>query len=453
MIKPVKQRHFRLNATQMVVLGFLSIILLGAVLLMLPISSRGHHWTGFMTALFTATSSTCVTGLIVVDTYQYWSIFGQTVILLMIQIGGLGFMSVASLFSFLFRRQISLKERLVMRQSLNMNNISGIVRLTKHMIMGSLLTEAVGALILSVRFASDFGLAGGIAKGIFHSVSAYCNAGFDLMGEQGAFSSLTGYAGDIVVNAVICLLIVIGGLGFFVWEDIFQARSFKKLQPYSKVVLLTTLGLLVTGAVLFACFEIPNPQTMGSLDGRGKVLAPIFQSVTCRTAGYNTIDQGAMTPSSKVLSILLMFIGGSSGSTAGGIKTMTFALLVMTVFLTARGKRHVVIFHRKVGSDNLLRALSIVGIAGTAIIVFTMVISSVEGLSMMDALFECVSAFGTVGLTTGITGMLSEFSLSLLAVLMFFGRVGVLTITMATVIKLNGASDTVNYPETKVLIG
>lgn len=442
-----------LSSTQMIVLGFGLLILAGALLLTLPLASRSGERTGFLTSLFTATSSTCVTGLVVVDTYQHWSWFGQGVILMLIQIGGLGFMSIAAIFSFVFRRQISLRERLLMRDALNIQKISGIVRLTKHALLGSLLAEAVGAVLLSVRFIKDFGIQGGITKGIFTAVSAFCNAGFDLMGQKEAFSSLTSYSGDIVVNVVVCTLIVAGGLGFFVWEDIFTKKSLKALEPYSKMVLLVTGLLIVVGAVLFALFEYGNPETWGTLDSRGKLLAPFFQSITLRTAGFNTVSQSGLTDPSQVMGVLWMFIGGSSGSTAGGVKTVTFAVLILTITQVSRGRRDIIMFKRRLSQDAVMRAMSVVGIGFFMVFLSTMAISIWENMNMFDVLYECVSAFATVGITVGLTTQMGLFSRIVLILLMFSGRVGIFTISMAMMMRLQRHYSPVQYPETTVFIG
>ncbi|MEG2939605.1 MAG: potassium transporter TrkG, partial [Oscillospiraceae bacterium] len=324
---------------------------------MLPIATREGLHTDWLTALFTATSATCVTGLVVVDTYSHWTAFGQAVVLLLIQCGGLGFMTLAATFSFLVRRTITLRERLIMTQSLNINDISGIVRLTRHVLVGTIFCELSGAIILSIRFSGEFGWIGGIIKGIFHSVSAFCNAGFDLMGENVPFSNLTGYVSDPIVNITIMSLIIVGGLGFFVWEDIYRKRRFRDLSLHTKLVLTITASLLIGGSILVFAFEYTNPGTLGELPMHGKVLASMFQSTTTRTAGFNTIDQGALTLPSKILSMILMFIGGSSGSTAGGIKTVTFGVLMLTAFAVMRGKNDVTAFSRRIATRAILNAL------------------------------------------------------------------------------------------------
>ena len=347
-----------LSPTRVLIFGFLALILFGTLLLMLPISTRDGQETDLLTALFTATSASCVTGLVVVDTYTHWTPFGQSVVLFLIQCGGLGFMSLAAIFSFLLRRTITLRERLIMTQSMNINDLSGVVRLTRHVLVGTFFCEFFGAVILAIRFSGEFGWRGGIVKGIFHSVSAFCNAGFDLMGENEAFSNLTAYVSDPIVNITIMALIIVGGLGFFVWEDIYHKRRFREFTLHTKLVLTITAVLLIGGSCMFLAFEYNNPGTLRDLPVQGKVFGAMFQATTTRTAGFNTIDQAAMTLPSKMLSMLLMFIGGSSGSTAGGIKTVTFGLLVLTAISVMRGKNEVTAFQRKINMRAILNALA-----------------------------------------------------------------------------------------------
>ncbi len=452
---PKKRPWLRLQPTQYVLIGFAAIILTGAIILTLPISSRTGVATDFLTALFTATSATCVTGLVVVDTYTYWSSFGQWTILLLIQLGGLGFMSFATLFSLMLHRTISFSERLIMKEAFNFFDTSGIVRTTRHILLGTFIFEGTGAVILSIRFAKDFGVAGGIRRGIFHAVSAFCNAGFDLMGSYGEFSSLTHYTGDVTVNVVIMSLIVIGGLGFFVWEDIARKRTLnvKKLSLYSRLVLTVTALLLTGGALFFLFFEWDNPGTLGPLLPANKLMAAAFQSVTCRTAGYNTIDQTALSPASAMLSMLLMFIGGASGSTAGGIKVGTFSVLILTAFSVARGRRSVNVYERSIGIDTVFRAITIALIAFGLTVGGGMLLTASQHVGMQEALYECFSAFGTVGLTMGLTPTLSAASRIYIILLMYFGRVGILTVTISLAARMHGSTEAVIYPETRIMIG
>ena len=352
-----------IKPSRVIVLSFLTLILLGSVLLALPVSSRSGQATDYLTALFTATSATCVTGLIVVDTYTYWSAFGQSVILVLIQCGGLGFMTLATIFSFLLRRTITLRERLVMTRALNIDELSGVVRITRHILLGTLIAELTGAIILSLRFVGEFGWWGGIAKGVFHSVSAFCNAGFDLMGQKQEFSNMMSYVSDPIVNFTLMVLIITGGLGFIVWEDILHRRSFKRLSLQTKLAMVTRPLLLVSGAVLFFLFEYNNRETMGELNFGSKLMAAMFQSTTTRTAGFNTISQAGLTQASKLLSVILMFIGGSPGSTAGGIKTVNFIIIILAAASVMRGKSDITAFGRRVSSKAVLNAFSLAFVA------------------------------------------------------------------------------------------
>lgn len=441
-----------INPTRVIIFGFLAVILLGAGLLMLPIATRPGLHTDPLTALFTATSATCVTGLVVVDTYTHWSPFGQCVVLFLIQCGGLGFMSLAAIFSFLVRRTISLRERLIMTQSLNINDLSGVVRLTRHVLIGTFICEFTGAAILSIRFAGEFGWRQGIIKGVFHSVSAFCNAGFDLMGQKVPFSNLTDYVADPIVNITIMALIIIGGLGFFVWEDIYRKRRFHDLELHTKLVITITASLLIGGSILLFIFEYKNPQTLGKLTMQGKIFGSMFQATTTRTAGFNTIDQGAMTLPSKILSMILMFIGGSSGSTAGGIKTVTFGVLVLTAFSVMRGKNEVTSFGRRISMRAILDALALTMMAIVLLLISALIIVPQQDAGVLDVMYESVSAFATVGVSTGITTSLAPVSRLVIIALMFFGRVGILTISLGLLMKSQKNSK-IRLPEGKILIG
>jgi len=456
------QRHIKtiigyllnFSPTRLIALGFFVIIMIGAILLSLPISSKNGGSIGFVNALFTATSAVCVTGLTVVDTYLHWTVFGQVIIVLLIQIGGLGFMTMATLFSFMLKRRISLRERLLIAESLNQYSVSGVVRLTQQILIRTLLFECIAALILSARFIGEFGWADGIYKGIFHSITAFCNSGFDLMGEKGQFSSLTSYVDDITVNVTVMLLVIIGGLGFSVWDDIYKVKRFKNLTLHSKLVLSITAVLSAGGFIAFFLLEYGNPGTLGVLGLKGKVLATLFQSVSLRTAGFNTIPLADMTNASKFLTMILMFIGGSPGSTAGGIKTTTVGVLIFSVWSLIKGKQDIEIFERRLNFNVVLRALSIVTIGFQVIVVGFIVLSVFENAAFIDVLFEVVSAFGTSGATLGVTPTLTIISKITLIMIMYFGRVGVLTIALALVAKSHNISvKRYRYPEEKVMVG
>ncbi len=452
MLRQIVRRIIRFYKTQAIIFVFLALIFIGAVLLDLPIAVRDGKSVGFLDALFTATSATCVTGLTVVDTYQHWSLFGQIVILLLIQTGGLGFMTMATIFSLVLKRTISLSERLFISETLNYDNMHGIVRLVKHIIIGSFAIEAIGAALLSIRFIPEFGVANGIYKAIFHAVSAFCNAGFDLMGQKAPFSSLVSYVSDPLVVFTVTSLVVIGGIGFFVWEDLIG--GVRRLKLHTKIVLWTTFILIVSGTALFYLFDGSNPETMLELGSFDKFMASYFQSVTTRTAGFNTIPQDGMTSSSKLLSMILMFIGGSPGSTAGGIKTVTFGVLVLTALAVARGTSNVNAFGKRLSHSVIFRSLTIIMLAIFSVMTATVILSLTEHAPLSVVAYEAVSAFGTAGLSLGITPYLTNAGKNTIIILMFFGRVGVLTIALGLMKSMNsGAKDSIKYPEEKIMVG
>ena len=438
----------RLRPAQIIALVFALLILAGAGLLCLPCASRAHTRTPFLTSLFTAASATCVTGLIRVDTGSYWSGFGQAVLLLLIQIGGLGFMSVACVFFFALRQKIGLRQRMLLAQALSAAEYSGVVSLVRNVLLGTLAVESAGALVLTLRFWPEFGFGRALWYGVFHSVSAFCNAGFDVLGDTAAGGSLSRYVSDPVVNLTVVALIVIGGLGFSVWGEIRR----RKLSVYARLAVRLTLGLLLGGAALFALLEWNNPATLGGLSVGGKLLASLFQSATLRTAGFVTIDQSALHDVSKVLCDILMFIGGSSGSTAGGVKTVTVGVLLAFVFGTARGREHVSVLRHTISARDAANAAAI------AVLVFALALGGACAISVCDALpmdaclYETISALCTVGITTGITPGLSVFPQILLILYMFFGRVGIMTISVAF-LAANRAESRARYADARLLIG
>lgn len=449
----VKSKSVHIEPARTVAVEFGAVILFGAVLLTLPAASKSGSSSGFLTALFTATSATCVTGLVVVDTYKQWTMFGQIVILLLIQIGGLGFMIMATMFSLAFRRKISLKERLVLAESLNQYNLQGIVELARKILRGTLAIEAVGALFLSCRFVPLLGYADGIYYSIFHAVSAFCNAGFDIMGRYGSFSNLTTFVDDPVVNIVIMSLIVIGGLGFVVLSDIADLRHGGKLHLHSKLVLVMTGSLLLFGFFFFLAAEYNNPGTLGPLKSSSKVLAAMFMSVTPRTAGFNTINLAGMKTSSICVTIFLMFIGGSPGSTAGGIKTTTFGIMLLTVISVSKGRDDTEIFHKRLPRSVVRKAFILSFINISVVSVMTIILIIADNVKLVQALYEVCSAFGTVGLTLGITPKLSSISRIALILSMYFGRVGTLTIILALSNRSSKDQLEYRYPEEKIMVG
>lgn len=454
-IRKIIDRILSTYRLKFIFFGYAFLILVGAVLLCLPISSRNGDFTPFLDALFTATTSTCVTGLVVYDTFSHWSVFGQAVILCLIQIGGLSFMVVATLFSLLIRRTVTLKERMLIVESLSQNNIQGIVRMTRDILTITLIIEAAGALLLWPNFIGEFGVWKALGKSVFHSVSAFCNAGLDLMGETGAFSSLTGYYNNVMVNLVISVLIIIGGLGFAVWQDIRHNRKFRwtHLSLHSKIVLSVTGILLIAGTAFFFLSEYQNPDTMGNMTVGEKLLAAWFQSVSTRTAGFNTIDLGKMTVPGKLFSMLLMFIGGSPGSTAGGLKTVTLGVLAATILSVLRGNRNANIFNRRISTALIMRAVTVLFLSITVCVIGAMMLSVCNPeLTFIETCYEVISAFATVGQTLGITPSLAAGSKITLIVLMLLGRVGILTVLLAFTMRMNQEGMNYSYPEEKVML-
>lgn len=445
----VKKRKKPMHTGPMIVYGFLAIILIGTIILSLPISSKSGQWTPLLTSLFTATSATCVTGLVLVDTYTHWNLFGQTVILILIQIGGLGFMTMASLFSFALRRKITFKERILMSSAISVTHVSGIVRLTKKILLGTFMFEGVGAIILATRFYADFGFFGAIRRGVFLSISAFCNAGFDILGHDQPFSSLTNYVYDVPINLTIMALTILGGLGFFVWGDIYNK---KRLSTHTKLVLITTGFLIVFGTFMFLSFEYSNPMTIGEMNIWQKILASAFHSISTRTSGFNTISQADLTHPSMVLTYMFMFIGGSPGSTAGGVKTVTVAILCLAAFSTIQGKTSITFAKRSIKTSAIMNAMSIFIISVGMVTLGSLVVSTLEPVAFEHAIYEVVSAFATVGLTTGITPNLSITSQIVIILLMFLGRVGILTLGF-TLFMGQKKNSKIDYPQGIILIG
>ena len=448
----MKKRPRALSATKIIAIVFAVIILTGALLLSLPAASRNGVSCGFRPALFTATSATCVTGLVLYDTWSQWSGFGQIVIISLIQIGGLGFMSAATLFVFFLRRRIGLKQRLVMAQALSVSDMDGVVRLQKTVLVGSFSIEAIGALILTLRFWPEYGFLTALKWGAFHAISAFCNAGFDIFGCITPGASLMEFQSDPVVLLTLGTLVVVGGLGFLVWEEIASKRSFRKFSVYTRLVLLTTLSLILAGWVLICILEWNNPATLGPMSLGDKLLNGLFQSITLRTAGFAAVDQAALTDGGKAASMVLMLIGGSSGSTAGGLKTVTFIVLVLFLATRARGRSTVSIFKRTIPQGQVLDAMTIACIMIILAMFGGIFISATSPIGFTDALYEAVSALATVGLTAGATGSLSIPAQILIIIYMYFGRVGVLTISLGFLMG-DKAEERFRYAETNLLIG
>lgn len=443
-----KLNWLRLSPPQILVLGFATIIFIGTALLMLPISTSTGEPLEFIDALFTSTSATCVTGLVVVDTGTTFSSFGEIVIMLLIQIGGLGFMTMATLFALALKRRISLKDRLILQEAMNQSSMEGIVRLIRRVLLYSLIIEACGALILSIRWAFDMPIGQAIYYGVFHAVTMFNNAGFDLFGD---FRSLTGYVYDPVVNVVVMFLIVSGGIGFIVLSDLIDFRKQRRLSLHSKVVLTMTAALLLVGFIVILIFEFTNPRTLGSLNWGGKFFGALFQSVTPRTAGANTIDITGLRQATQFFIVILMFIGASPGSTGGGIKTTTFTIMVGAVIAMMRGREDIVMFRYRLAQERVLKALTIALLALLLVLTVSMILSTTEEGDFLEILFETTSAFGTVGLSMGLTPDLTVFGKVLISMTMFAGRLGPLTLAYALGPKKG--KELYRHPEGKMIIG
>ena len=426
----INTKKFNLKYTQISALGFAAIIFMGAILLMLPISSRSGEVTPFINALFTSASATCVTGLVVYDTFTHFSLFGQIIILALIQIGGLGFMLIATLFSLMLKRRIGLKTRGLLKESVSTITIGGVVRLTKNILKCTLVFEGIGAIILAFRFYGEMGFSRAVYNGIFHSISAFCNAGFDLMGRFEPSSSLTRFRGDIVVNLVVMALIVIGGIGFLVWQDLWVNKfKFSKYKLHTKIVLVATIGLIIFPTIIFYLMERKN--LFLGMPAKDIVLSSLFQIITPRTAGFNTLNIASLTESSKLLIMILMVIGGSPGSTAGGIKTTTFVIIIFSFISSLRHTQDLNIFNRRLENEIVKRAYNVGSTYLFGVVTSVLFICAVQPLKITDVFFEVFSALSTVGMTTGITTKLIGASKLVIIILMFCGRVGSLTIALA----------------------
>ena len=440
-------RKLKKNPPLIVCLSFFALILFGAILLDLPIASANGERIGFLNAFFTSTSASCVTGLIVANTATQWTAFGKVIIIILIQIGGLGTMVFLSLIAMALNKRIGISERRIIKEQTNADTSKGIIRLVIYIIKFSLAVELIGAILLATKFIPDFGLERGILFSLFHSISAFCNAGFDIIGN-----SLTNYVNDFTVNMTISLLIIFGGLGFTVFIDIYRKRRFKNLSLHSKVVISFTAILLLVGTLAFFLIE-HNSAAMEGLSLKGKVLSSFFMSVTARTAGFNTIDIGKMQEGSVIVTIMLMFIGASPASTGGGIKTTTFGVLLSSTISVLRGNKEIEIFHKKIPYDTLIKSLCIFTLGSFLVIFSSLWITIIEQgkFLYLDILYEIVSAFGTVGITRGITADLSSLSKFILIILMYLGRVGAATLGVS-ILDTHRKKHT-RYSEGKIIVG
>lgn len=459
-----KKRHFHIvkfNAAQMVIFGFLFVILLGTLILMLPVCSADGRWTDFVTALFTATTSTCVTGLVVVPTYAYWSLAGKVVILILIQLGGLGIICIITGVLIITGKRISLRERKLIQESYNLDSSSGIIRHIRAIFFGTFTMEGIGAVLYSIRFIPKFGFAKGIWYSVFHSVSAFCNAGLDLLGEN----SLIPYQTDVLINLTTIFLIVMGGIGFIVWWDFAKVyrmiknqsmakrKIWERLSLHTKLAITVTTVLILGGTIITMVFEYSNPATIGNLSFGNKILASLFQSVTLRTAGFCTIDQTGFRSASFIIFCLFMLIGGSPMGTAGGIKTTTVAMIILEVKSVIRGKYETEAFKRRINKDNIKTALAVIMIA--VMVVFTAIIALTftEDASLKNITYEAFSAIGTVGLSRNFTASLSTMGRIIVIMLMFFGRVGPITMAMALAKRKKIDRHVKDLPEKRIMIG
>ncbi|WP_317856315.1 TrkH family potassium uptake protein [Chakrabartyella piscis] len=431
-MKEILQKYLRdFSPMKAILYGYCTMIVVGTILLYQPFALKTGATPNWMTAFFTATSATCVTGLVVVDTYTHWSGLGQLIILCLIQIGGIGFMTVCISAVSLTKKKIGFVSRSLMQNSISAPQLGGIVRMSHFVFWGALFVETIGAFLLAVEYVPKYGAVQGAWYSIFHSISAFCNAGFDLMGQEVVYSSMTASVGNVYINVILMLLIVIGGLGFFVWQDIIEAKlKFSQMHLHTKLVVFVSVVLILGGAIGIHITQFATPQYQEMSTGT-RVLSSIFQSVTARTAGFNTLDLDQFTEAGLFCMMILMLIGGSAGSTAGGMKTTTFAVLCLSVITTFDHRKSIEVFGRRLEEGITRKASCIFMMYLFVMCIGAMAISQIEGISMLHASFECVSAVATVGLTTGITGNLSNASLIILAILMIFGRAGSLTMLLA----------------------
>jgi len=439
----------KLNEVQVLAIGFALVILIGGIILSLPISSVDGTYTSFLDSLFTSTSAVCVTGLVTVDTGTHWNNFGKIVIMLLIEIGGLGFMSLTIFIAILLGKKITLKDRLIMQEAMNTFNIQGLVKMVQYVLGFTFIVQVSGAILLATQFIPQFGWKTGMFYSIFHSVSAFCNAGFDLFGN---YDSLVNYSSNAVVLLTIGGLIIIGGLGFTVSLEIFNYRKARRLSTHSKMVIFITLFLIIFGAIFIFLVEYKNPVTLANMNFRDKVLNAFFASVTPRTAGFNSISTDGMTMAGKLMTIILMFIGGASGSTAGGLKVTTFGVLAFTLISALKGRDDTEAFGRRFSKETVYKAFTLLCISMMLVLTTTIILTITEPDKLfINLLYEATSAFATVGLTAGVTQSIGSLSKVVLIITMYLGRVGALTVILAVINKKK--KNRIKYPEAKILIG
>lgn len=454
----IKKREF--STTQMIAFGFLFTIIIGTILLCLPFSSSKGIVTPFIDALFTATSSVCVTGLVTMNTFEYWSIFGQVVIILLIQCGGLGIVTLTTSLMLLIGRKVGLKERLLLEDAFNLNTLSGLIKFLKKVLVGTFLVEGIGAIFYMFTFIPQFGVMKGIWISVFNAISAFCNAGMDIIGPN----SLTDYVSNTWINVVTMLLIVLGGLGFIVWFDVFRViklckkreaawkHLFVKMHLHSKIVIVTSLSFILLGAIFVFCLEYTNVNTIGALSQGDKIMASFFQSITTRTAGFATISQKELRESTVVISMILMFIGGSPVSTAGGIKTTTIAIVFLAALATIKGQEDVTAFRRTIPLNTIRKAMSVTMIFATCLLLFTILLSVLMKGNFVDMAFETASALGTVGLTRDFTTSLNLPGKAIIILCMYLGRIGPISLAIAFSYR-QGKKSLISYSKEDVTVG
>ena len=453
-----KKKENKLTSTQLIAFGFLAVILLGTVLLMLPCMNRSGQWTPFVDALFMATTSVCVTGLSLVNVYQYWTLPGQMVILLLIQIGGIGVVALATLFFMIMGKKVTLKSRLLLQESYNTNSLAGLVRLTRRILLGIAVVEGIGAVLYCFQFVPQYGVLRGIWISVFNSVSAFCNAGMDVMGGD----SLVAYVTNPFINIITMSLIVLGGIGFFVWWDVIDvARKWRKtgirncagkLNLHTKIVLVTTGALILIGAFFIFLLEYTNPDTLGSLSFGGKIQAALFQSVTTRTAGFSSVSQAELRESSALISMILMFIGGSPVGTAGGVKTVTIALIGACTISVVKGEKEAIVFRRTIPIETIKRALAVFFISACALVLMVLLMSIAQDAPLLTIVYEVVSALATVGLSRKFTEMLNPAAKLIIFFCMYIGRIGPISMVIAFRIK-GRKKNKISYPQEEVIVG
>lgn len=444
-----KIRKFHLTTAEILALGFALVIVIGALLLNLPFASKSGVSVGFVDALFTAASSVAVTGLVVVDTLSHWTTFGHIVILILIQVGGLGIITMGTLFALIIGRRITFRQRVVMQEAMNKITVGGVVRLARYILIMTFVVEGIGALILMTRFIPIYGVGQGIWLSVFHSVSAFCNAGFDLIGN---FQSLTPFVEDPIVTLTVAFLIIIGGIGFVVIFELMEKKSFRKLSLHSKIALSMTGFLLLLGFLIVMALEFNNPDTMGDLSIGGKFLSGFFHSVTPRTAGFNTLPMDKLLMGTIVMTMVFMFIGAGTAGTAGGVKVTTVGVIVASILSTLKGRKETESFNRKLPRDLVNKSLAIITLAILWVLSVIFILSITEDASFHEIVFEAISAFGTVGLSLGITTQLSVVGKLVVVITMFVGRIGPLTLFMALA-QRRQVTTAISYPDEEIMIG